>query len=354
MRKVLIVEDDRFISTIFKLFLNELGHELVGRCENGNEAIALCHELKPDVVLMDIHLQGETDGIQTTERLRMELDIPVIYISGDTSSEVIERAIVSNSYGYLVKPVNKKELGISIDLAYYKHRVDVEQRSRERGYREFISEMPIPIVIVHQGKVQYLNLLALEKIMRTTYIEDVIGLDFTKFVATESLGTVKQLMGVENNPKQKFTDELVVLHDIHGQQLHAEISAAAITFNNKQSVQLMIRDVSGQVLQMQQCEYLQNLQLNSDVPFVLLDRAFKLLVKNEAAQSLIPYLTGIATGEVVEELKEVISAACIAGFERYDLVIGMQVPPGNDVKIRCVGLCDGHGMVSRWGITQVV
>ncbi|PZX12414.1 PAS domain S-box-containing protein [Breznakibacter xylanolyticus] len=352
MRRVLIVEDDRFISSIFKLFLSELGHEIVGRCENGEKALELCHELKPDVVLMDVHLQGDIDGIRTADRLRSELDIPVIYISGDTSTEVIERAIVSNSYGYLVKPINKKELGISIDLAYYKHKVDKEQRGREKSYREFISELPIPIVIVHQGKIKYLNLLALEKIMRTTYIEDVMGIPFSTFVAPESREAIHQILEIEKDATRKCTNELVVLRDLHGQSLYAEVSAAAVYFNNKQAVQLMIRDVSGQVFLRQQSDFLQSLLLNSDKPLVMLDKNFHLLAKNNAAEALIPSLTAVQTGQVPEELKQVISAACLAGFENYDLRIGLQTKAGHDVKLRCVGLCDGHGTVCRWGITQ--
>ena len=63
---------------------------------------------------MDIHLEGEMDGIQAAEKIQRELEIPVIFISSDTSSSVVERAIISNSYGYLVKPVQRKELEISI------------------------------------------------------------------------------------------------------------------------------------------------------------------------------------------------------------------------------------------------
>ena len=78
MRKVLIVEDDKFLAAIFALFIKDMGFEVVGRCRSGVEAVELCNSLEPNVVLMDIHLEGEMDGIQAAEKIQRELEIPVI------------------------------------------------------------------------------------------------------------------------------------------------------------------------------------------------------------------------------------------------------------------------------------
>lgn len=239
MRKVVVVEDDKFISAIFTMFLRELGHELVGRCANGTEAIDLCHRLRPDVVLMDIHLEGELDGIQTAEQLRRELDIPVIYVSSDTSSQVIKRAIVSNSYGYLVKPVNKKELGISIDLAFYKHRVDQEQRERERGYRQFISDAPMPLMIIQEGKIQYLNHLALD-LYKTHYMEDVISLPYINFVEPDYHKKVEELLNKFSEKGLGFQDIKIAMQDVHGQVFNVKMSGSPIVFNKKKSLQVTL------------------------------------------------------------------------------------------------------------------
>nr|WP_321453042.1 response regulator [uncultured Carboxylicivirga sp.] len=243
MRKVVVVEDDKFIAAIFTMFLRELGHELVGRCSTGAEALDLCHRLRPDVVLMDIHLDGELDGIQTSEQLRRELDIPVIYVSSDTSSQVIKRAIVSNSYGYLVKPVNKKELGISIDLAFYKHRVDQEQRERERGYRQFISDAPMPLMILQEGKIQYLNHLALD-LFKTHYMEDVIMLPYMNFVEPEFKEMVQSILSEFKDKGQGFQNKLLAMQDVHGQVFYAKISGSPIVFNKKKSLQVTMVEAS--------------------------------------------------------------------------------------------------------------
>ncbi|WP_075591600.1 ATP-binding response regulator [Labilibacter marinus] len=243
MRKIFIVEDDRFITAIFTMFLRDLGHELVGKTSSGKEAIEMCKELKPDVILMDIHLDGDLDGIQTAEMLKREIEVPIIYISSDTTSPVIERAIVSNSYGYLVKPINKKELGISIDLAYFKHKVDLEQKEREQGYREFISDSPMAIVVVNEGKITYLNRLGLD-VFRTHYIEDVMGLPIKNFVAEKSMDEFCEILESTMTDDKRIKPFLAKMKSVHGDYYWAEITGSKVKFNNRQSVQLLFRDVS--------------------------------------------------------------------------------------------------------------
>jgi PAS domain S-box-containing protein len=269
MRKVLVVEDDRFISTILAMFLKDLGHELVGKCETGIEAVEMCRKEKPDVVLMDIHIEGALDGIQTTEKLKNEFDVPVIYVSSDTSSYIIERAIVTNSYGFLVKPVNKKELGISIDLAYYKHKVDVEQKERERGYRQFISESPVPIVIVNDGKIQYLNNLALEVVFKTHYIEDVLLQPFMNFVAEDDRDVVSRLFDDFRAAGRCFKCQTIRFRDVHGRYNLVEIDGSGVKFNNKSSLQVIIRDVSEDMDTRNRMESYRAALIKSNVPFVV-------------------------------------------------------------------------------------
>ncbi|MBN2164724.1 MAG: response regulator [Marinilabiliaceae bacterium] len=351
MRRILIVEDDRFISTIFKMFLSELGHELVGRCEDGLQAIQMCKELKPDVILMDIHLHGELDGIQTAERLKMELDLPVIYISGDTSNTIIERAIVSNSYGYLVKPVNRKELGISIDLAYFKHKVDLEQKKRERGYREFISESPVPNIIIRNGKIQYLNKLALEQIMKTTYIEDVMGLPFERFVDEEYKEKVMKLLSGEGLNDDRFIDEYVKLKDLHGADIHAEISGSTVRFNNDMSLQIIVRDISPRVFQRRLSEFYQKALLDSGKPFLILDKECRLIAKNKEIHSLLPGIEVISMGDVVSVLQPEISRIKkengLVSSKEFKINI-----ENASMALKIYPICAGSGTICQWVITR--
>ncbi len=275
MRKVIVVEDDKFISAIFTMFLRELGHELIGKCADGKDAVALCHRLRPDVVLMDIHLEGEMDGIQTAEQLRRELDIPVIYVSSDTSSQVIKRAIVSNSYGFLVKPVNRKELGIAIDLAYYKHKVDQEQRERERGYRQFISEASMPLMILSEGRIQYLNNLALD-LFKTHYMEDVLLSPYLNYVHDEDREQVESLLDDFKVNGQGFGQINIAMQDVHGQSFFAQISGASIIFNKKKSLQVTLVDNTKEVYAHKRVELLLDYLNNLGQPYFITDARHKM------------------------------------------------------------------------------
>ncbi len=286
MRKVFIVEDDRFITAIFTMFLRDLGHEFVGRTSSGKEAIEMCKELKPDVVLMDIHLEGDLDGIQTAEMLKREIEVPIIYISSDTSSPVIERAIVSNSYGYLVKPINKKELGISIDLAYFKHKVDIEQKEREQGYREFISDSPMAIVVVKDEKIMYLNRLALD-IFKTHYIEDVMGLPIKSFVAEKSYDEFCEVIDSFISQDKRIKPFLAKMKTVHGDYYWAEITGSKVKFNNNQSIQLIIRDVSPRKLSERKNKVYEKVLFDRNRTSFILNRNFNIVRSNEFTEKML-------------------------------------------------------------------
>ncbi len=286
MREIFIVEDDRFITAIFTMFLRDLGHELVGKTSSGQEAITKCKELKPDVVLMDIHLDGDLDGIQTAEMLKREIDIPIIYISSDTSSPVIERAIVSNSYGYLVKPINKKELGISIDLAFYKHKVDIEQKQREQGYREFISDSPMPIVVVKNEKIVYLNRLGLD-VFKSHYIEDLLGLPIKDFITEKSTEQFCDIIDSTITSDKRIKPFLAKMKTIHGDFYWAEITGSKVKFNNHQSIQLIIRDVSERKLSERKNKVYEKVLFNRNNACFVLDKDFNIIRTNEFTQNLI-------------------------------------------------------------------
>jgi two-component system, response regulator PdtaR len=123
-KKILIVEDDKMLCTIFEMFIKELGHEFLGLAQKGYDAIDMCKNEPPDVILMDIHLAGEIDGIETAKIIHEKFDIPVVYISSDIEESTVQSATYINTYGFLVKPVYKSTLGIAIEFAYSKHKFD--------------------------------------------------------------------------------------------------------------------------------------------------------------------------------------------------------------------------------------
>ncbi|MCK5535363.1 MAG: response regulator [Bacteroidales bacterium] len=129
-KKILIVEDDRMLCTIFNMFINELGYQLMGFSSDGEDALIQIKKEKPDVILMDIHLEGKLDGIETTKIIQKKYDIPIIFVSSDVEEQTIKNAILDNTYGFLVKPIYKDSLGVTIEFAYTKHLLDRKNRKK--------------------------------------------------------------------------------------------------------------------------------------------------------------------------------------------------------------------------------
>ena len=127
-KRILIVEDDKMLCTIFEMFIVQLEYELVGISQTGKEALEICEVNRPDVILMDIHLAGQLNGIETAKIISERFDIPVIFVTSDIEEETIHAATYNNTYGFLMKPIYKSSLGVTIEFAYSKHKFDRENK----------------------------------------------------------------------------------------------------------------------------------------------------------------------------------------------------------------------------------
>jgi CheY-like chemotaxis protein len=124
VKRILIVEDDKMLCTIFEMFLKDLGYELAGISQTGTDAIKMCETNAPDVVLMDIHLKGNINGIDAAKKIYDSFNIPVVYVTSDIERETIQKAIYKNTYGFLMKPIYQSSLRVAIEFAYAKHIYD--------------------------------------------------------------------------------------------------------------------------------------------------------------------------------------------------------------------------------------
>ncbi|MDD4126949.1 MAG: response regulator [Methanomicrobium sp.] len=122
-KKILIVEDEGIVSLEIRETLENLGYIIVGEAQSGIEAIEMANEFHPDLVLMDIVLQGDMDGIEAAERIYTLYDIPVIYLTSHSDEATLKRALKTNAFGYLIKPFNDRELYSNIEMTLHKHRI---------------------------------------------------------------------------------------------------------------------------------------------------------------------------------------------------------------------------------------
>lgn len=131
--KILIVEDERIIAMTLQQLLEEREYTIVGICGSGEAAIEKAAQLRPDLVLMDIHLEGAMDGIEAAKCIFEQCRVPVIFLTAYSQNQTLERAAGSIPFGYLVKPVNAPELHASIRMALARRAAEVEvEHSEER------------------------------------------------------------------------------------------------------------------------------------------------------------------------------------------------------------------------------
>lgn len=127
--KILVVEDEIIVAVNLGQKLKKLGYELVGITSSGEEAIQKAEENHPDLVLMDINIEGNLDGIETAEVLRNRFHTPVIYLTAYADESTLDRAKKTEPLGYIVKPFESDQLRSSIEVALYKN--EIEQRSKQ-------------------------------------------------------------------------------------------------------------------------------------------------------------------------------------------------------------------------------
>lgn len=118
---ILVVEDESIVSKDIQHSLNKLGYNVVGVASTGEKALELARSERPDIVLMDIMLKGDMNGIETAEIIRNELSVPVVFLTAYADESTLSKAKITEPYGYIIKPFKEIDLHTSIEMAIYKH-----------------------------------------------------------------------------------------------------------------------------------------------------------------------------------------------------------------------------------------
>jgi CheY-like chemotaxis protein len=119
--KVLIVEDENIIALNIKKKLKSFGYAVPAIVSTGEEAVKMAEIISPDLILMDIMLKGDMDGVKAAEEIKKRFSIPVIYLTAYSDDKVLDRAKVTEPYGYIVKPFKAIDLRSNIEMALYRH-----------------------------------------------------------------------------------------------------------------------------------------------------------------------------------------------------------------------------------------
>ncbi len=163
---ILVVEDEAIVAMDIEAVLQDLGYTVVGTAATGEEAIRKAREQHPDLVLMDIRLRGEMDGIEAARQIRAQAAIPIVYLTAFADEEIIARAKLTEPFGYILKPFQARELHSNIEMALYKQAMENRLResrdSLERSLRGTVDtiarlvEMRDPFIKKHHQRVMRL------------------------------------------------------------------------------------------------------------------------------------------------------------------------------------------------------
>ncbi|TAL31341.1 MAG: response regulator [Spirochaetes bacterium] len=172
--RILVVEDEAIVSMEIKYMIESMGYEVAGSASNGDDAVKLAGKLGPDLILMDILLQGDRDGIDTAEEIRKDYSIPIIYVTAFADDSTLQRAKITSPYGYVIKPIQYKELNTAIEIALYKHRADMQLQQHIEKLHKTIEgiinamaktvEIRDPYTAGHQRRVARLAKLISERL----------------------------------------------------------------------------------------------------------------------------------------------------------------------------------------------
>ena len=155
---ILVVEDEFVTGSEIQARLEEMGFNVPGVVDTGEEAIQKTGELNPDIVVMDITLKGTMTGIEAAEQIRARYGTPVVYLTAHSDEATVNKAMLSEPFGYLIKPLDERALRTTIRMALYKHAMDEKVRQSEETIRGLLDATKDEAVLANgDGKILACN-----------------------------------------------------------------------------------------------------------------------------------------------------------------------------------------------------
>jgi signal transduction histidine kinase len=188
---ILVVEDERLVADDLRETLEYLGYSISDLVASGEEAIVKAEEKKPNLVLMDIRLEGKMDGIEASIHIQSLFNIPVVYLTANTDQATLERAKFSQPFGYILKPFDEKTLSTTIEIALSRHQAEIDIKNTLAGFKADKNTTEFQI----RQKSQYLCMAAHE---------------FRNPLATIKFGTemLKEYSDISEEKKQKYLQRI--------------------------------------------------------------------------------------------------------------------------------------------------
>ena len=204
-KRILVVEDDIQMAKFIQFKLNYMGYEVAGNAVNCDEALERASMLKPDLILMDIMLEGSSDGIETAQKIVAMQHVPIIYLTAHEDEMLFERAKITEPFGYLIKPFNDRDLRIVIETSLYRYEQDKRIQKAYQAVRDVLnSSIDMMITYDFEGHIIEFNRVA----------EEVFGL---KRKAAQERSIIS-LLGIEAQGSELLDGDPAAIHK------HAQIT----------------------------------------------------------------------------------------------------------------------------------
>ncbi|MFQ5781204.1 MAG: PAS domain S-box protein [Nitrospiria bacterium] len=153
-KKILVVEDQNVVGMDIELILERLGYDIPAVVSSGEEAVQKMEETKPDLVLMDIMLTGKMDGVEAAKQISARFNIPVVYATAYADEATLQQAKMTRPYGYIVKPLDERDLYATIELALYTHQMERKLKESEERFRAVVASAANAIITADSdGKI---------------------------------------------------------------------------------------------------------------------------------------------------------------------------------------------------------
>src|SRR6056297_64483 len=156
--KIIIIEDELLVAKDLEKTLTDLGYSVIATFSNGEDFLEEVGKLPVDLIIMDIMLAGQLNGIETVDRFYQRYSVPVIFLTAYAEQEKIQQAKKLGPYGYLIKPYNKNELATTIEITLYKDKLYKELQQKEKRFETIINNSQNGMIITHNdGNPIYAN-----------------------------------------------------------------------------------------------------------------------------------------------------------------------------------------------------
>lgn len=158
MSTILVVEDESIIAADISRVLTELGYVVLGPVATSEDALRIARSERPSMVLMDIRIQGELDGIETAARMRSEMNVPIVYLTSHSDDATLERAKQTAPHGFLLKPFEERGLRVAIEVALGKHKLEGELAERDRWFSTTLQSIGDAVIAVdREQRITFVN-----------------------------------------------------------------------------------------------------------------------------------------------------------------------------------------------------